>query len=337
MHAYHQTGKQAELLTLLKDTDAYFHQKDRWNEGAMAALALSCLENKLFAQSVAYYKEVIPLHQRTHPRRGIGNGVLSSYYSHAADAYAGLGKTKEAVDMASGAVVSWAPSQSQRSGALAALVRVLEAAPDLPGYVAELDQEKLQSAVIRKAIGQAYMQKNAYDKALPQLQLAAELQPNDSEINEALLVCFDKLGNKEGAIQQLLQSVELSRRDIKLFAELGKRYEDAKLAGDAERAYTSIVEMQPNESESHTMLAEIRQKQNRWQDAIGHWERVAKIRSLEPTGLLKLAEAQIHERAWDAAAKTLQTLRSKSWPSRFNDVQRQARDLEQKLAEDRKK
>jgi hypothetical protein len=56
--------------------------------------------------------------------------------------------------------------------------------------------------------------------------------------------------------------------------------------------------MQPLESESHTLLAEIRQQQNRWPEAIEHWQRVAEIRSLEPTGLLKLAEAQLHERNW---------------------------------------
>jgi len=28
-------------------------------------------------------------------------------------------------------------------------------------------------------------------------------------------------------------------------------------------------------------------KQDRWHDAIAHWERVAKVRALEPTGLLK--------------------------------------------------
>ena len=55
---------------------------------------------------------------------------------------------------------------------------------------------------------------------------------------------------------------------------------------DAERAYTSIVEMQASESESHALLAEIRQKQNRWPEAIEQWEQVARIRSLEPTGLL---------------------------------------------------
>src|SRR5262249_42652764 len=98
-----------------------------------------------------------------------------------------------------------------------------------------------------------------------------------------------------------------------------------------ERAFTSMVEMLPNESEGHAALAEVYEKQNRWPEAIAQWERVAKIRSLEPTGLLKLAAAQIHEKAWDQAAATLRTLRSQSWPQRFGDVQQQAREMERMM------
>jgi tetratricopeptide (TPR) repeat protein len=337
MHAYFRTDKQAALLALLAQTDAFFHEKDRWNEGVLSALAYSCLENHLYTQSVAYYEDLIPLHQRTHARRGIGNGILSGYYASEAQAYAGLGKTKEAVDKASGAVVSWAPSQAQRKGALDALVQVLVAAPDLKAYVAELDKEKLQSAVVRKAIGQAYIQKGDHARAIPQFQLAAELQPNDAETYQALVACYDKINDKEAAVRQLLQAVELSRRDIKLYEELGQRLAELKQSMEAERAYTSIVEMLPNELESHTLLAEVRQKQDRWQDAIAHWERVAKIRALEPTGLLKLAAAQIHEKSWDDAAATLRTLRSQSWPQRFGHVQQMARELEKTMERQEKR
>ncbi|HEV3435736.1 MAG TPA: VIT domain-containing protein [Gemmata sp.] len=333
MHAYFHTEKQAELLALLKQTDGFFHEKDRWNEDAMSGLAYSCLENHLYTQSVAYYEELIPLHQRSHPHRGIGDGFLSSYYAGESEAYAGLGKTKEAVDKASGAVVSWGPHHQQRKDALEALIKILVAAPDLAGYVAELDKEKLQSAIVRKAIGQAYVRKNDHARAIPQFQLAAELQPNDTEIYEALIACYDKIGDKEGAVRQLLQAVELSRRDIKLYEQLGQRLGGLKQPIESERAYTSMVEMLPNESESHALLAEIREKQNRWRDAIVHWERVAQIRSLEPTGLLKLAAAQIHEKAWDSTKESLRRLRSQSWPQRFGDVQQQARDLEKKLEE----
>jgi DNA-binding SARP family transcriptional activator len=97
-----------------------------------------------------------------------------------------------------------------------------------------------------------------------------------------------------------------------------------------ERALTSIVEVLPRETESHTMLAEIRQNQNRWDDAISHWKRVAELRALEPTGLLKLTEAQIHEGHWSDARQSLEALTSKSWPDRFGNVHAEARKLWQK-------
>src|SRR4029077_7324703 len=102
----------------------------------LATLAEACLNTRLFAQSAAYYEELIPRHQRANPRRGHNDGTLSSYYTLAAHAYSGLGKTKQAVDMASGAIVSWGPNHEQRKYALESLVEVLVNASDLPAYVA---------------------------------------------------------------------------------------------------------------------------------------------------------------------------------------------------------
>ena len=336
MHAYFRTGKPAELLTLLARTDAHFHKEDRWGESPLASLAYSTLENKLYAQAVKYYEELIPLHQRSQPRRGIGNGTLSNYYALAAKAYAGLGDTKKAVEMASGAVVSWGPRHENRAHALEALVQVLFDAPDLGAYVAWLDEEPLQSAVVRKAIGKAYMRKNDHARAIPQLQLASELQPNDAEIYDALFACFDKIGDKDGAVKQLLRAVELSPRDLKLYDQLGRRYAALGKPAEAERAYTSAVEVLPHESEGHALLAEAREKQGRWADAVAQWERVAALRALEPTGLLRLAAAQIAHKDWPAATATLRTVRTQSWPPRFTEVEKQARELEKKL-EDRPK
>jgi tetratricopeptide (TPR) repeat protein len=271
------------------------------------------------------------MHQRAHAGRGVGNGVLSNYYSQASQAYAGLGNTKKAVDMASGAVVSWGPTHGQRASALESLVNVLVAAPDLAAFAADLDKEKLQSTVVRKSVGKAFIKKNDHARAALHLLLAAELQPDDAETQQLLLSCFDALGDGEKAIGQLLSAVETSRRDVKLFADLGSRYTKLNRPGEAERAFTSIVEMLPNETESHTMLAEVREKQARWREAIAHWERVASLRSLEPTGLVKLAGAQIQANDWDAATATVNKLRAQSWPPRFNEVQQQTRDLEKKL------
>jgi tetratricopeptide (TPR) repeat protein len=100
---------------------------------------------------------------------------------------------------------------------------------------------------------------------------------------------------------------------------------------EAERAATSIIESSPNEAESHTAMAELRQKQNRWAEAIPHWERVAEFRRLEPAGLLKLTEAQLHEKQFDEARKSIDKLQKTEWPSRFNDVVNQTRQLQERL------
>ncbi len=335
MHAYFRTGKNADLLALLRDTDAFFHQNDRWTEGAMATLARSCLQNELYDRSVAYFKEAIPLHERTQPRRGVGDGTLSGYYSDLALAYAGLGKTAEAVEAAGGAIIAWGPNHAQRAHALQTLKDVLVRSPDLDAFVAHFDKQKQDSAIVRKALGQAYEARGQHAKAVRQLQLAAELQPNDAEIYPLLIACHEHLGDKAGVIRELLRAVEASRRDLKLYEELGRRYASAGRPQEAERAYTSIVEALPTEAESHALLAEVRQKQGRWAEAAAQWEHVARLRALEPTGLLKLAAAQIHLRQWDQAEETLRRLGARTWPARFGDVPGQVRTLAARVAEGR--
>jgi predicted Zn-dependent protease len=340
MRAYFKTGRQQELTAQLRDADAFFHQKGRWTEEVMATLARSTLETQLFNESVAYFKKVIGLQERTAPRRGIGDGVLSEYYSGEARAYAGLGKTPEAVDAACGAVVSWGPTSRNRAAALESLRQVLHQAKDLDGYVQYLDRQATETrqdnALVRKAVGQVYADKHQHAQAIRQLRLAAEMQPNDAETHRLLVGQFDALQDPEGAFRQLLESAQLARRDIKLYQEMGKKLEALGRPREVERAYTSVVEMLPNESEGHALLAEIRQGQNRWPEAITEWEQVARIRALEPTGMLKLAAAQVHERQWDGAAETVKKLRSRAWPARFGNVDQEAAALEQQIHAGRK-
>ncbi len=338
MRAYFQTKRPADLLALLKQTDDYFHGQKLWQEHIIAAMAYSCLENQLFEQSATYYEELIPLHQRSQPNRGIGNGTLSQYYGHMAAAYGGLKNTAKAVDAACGAVVSWGAHHDNRSSALNSLNNVLRSSPDLDAYVAQLDKQSeetgLHNAIVRKALGLVYFEKQQYDKATVQLTLAADVQPNDTETHRKLVECFDKRGDKQGAVDRLLASLQLSRRDINLYKDLGRRFKELERPEDAERANTSIVEVLPAESESHAMLAEIRQQQDRWDEAIVQWQQVARIRALEPTGLQKLAEAQIHEKRWDDAVETLNKL-DKGWPPRFGDVHNKVRELRNKIDQKR--
>ena len=335
MRACFKTDRAGKLRELLTATDQRFHERGLWQEVNIAALAYSCLENGLHVESVAYYDELIPLHQRTQPGRGIGNGTLSSYYARLSEAHAALRHTVAAVEAAAGAVVSWGPREDNRRDALTALRRVLSGAPDLGAYVAHLARQVretgLENPTVRQAIGQVYLERKEYDQAAHHLRLAAETQPNDRRTHELLVKVYELANDPQGAIRQLLASVELSRRDINLYRSLGDRFKAQTRVADAERAYTSIVEMQPNESESHGMLAGIRQAQGRWPEAIEQWRQVVRVRTLEPTGLLKLAEAQMHEQLWDDALLTIDALLRRDWPERFGNVRRQAQDMKVRL------
>lgn len=91
------------------------------------------------------------------------------------------------------------------------------------------------------------------------------------------------------------------------------------------------MESSPNEAEPHQAYAERLQSLNRWAEAIPHWQQVPQYRKLEPTGLLKLAEAQLHEKQFPEAKETLQVLQRTEWPSRFGDVKLQIQQIQNKL------
>ena len=186
MYAYFRTNRKDDLLALLKQSDEYFHHKDRWGEGPLAMLAGSCLRTELFEQSVGYYKELIPLHERTAANRGIGDGTLSGYYGGQAQALAGLKRMPEAVEAACGAIISWGNNVQNRTQALEALRNILRGCEKLDALVAELDAQSSNTghdnAFVRKALGQVYSERGQYGKALVQLHLALQLQPNDGEI-----------------------------------------------------------------------------------------------------------------------------------------------------------
>ena len=179
------------------------------------------------------------------------------------------------------------------------------------------------------ATGQVYQSRKEYAKAIVQLQLAIQLQPNDRETHQALIACYDASQNAVAATQQLLKLIELNQHDLALYQQLFERMKNDE--AEAERAATSIIESAPNEAESHAALAEIRQTQNRWSEAIPHWQQVAQLRRLEPTGLLKLAAAQIHEKQWGNAKQSLEKLQRTAWPSRFNTVEQETRQLSDQI------
>lgn len=333
--AYHHTQRFEQRDELLAAVNEHFRQGGRWIEHNVAQLANCTRLIRLYTQSVDLYGEVIPLHQRTAPNQGIGNETLSRYYRYLADAHSGLGQTKEAVDAAASAIVAWGPRYELRQSAILNLRNILRNADDLDEYVAYLDEQLEKtgktSPIVRQLIGRVYVDKSQHQKAITQLKLALELQPGDIETHKQLTRAYDSARDAEGAVTSVLARLNVDRHNLELYRDLANRLaSDVKLA---ERAATTIVEAAPNEAEHHAALATHRESQKRWSDAVAHWKHAARLRALEPTNLVKLAEAQIKGGMADDATRTLNKLSTRNWPSRFENQLRQDKERLRRMLE----
>jgi hypothetical protein len=336
MEAYHATKRLEQLAKLIEGTDKDFHQNGRWTEDNICTFARGCSVAGHAGRAAGYFEEAINLRQRTAPNRGIGDGTLSLYYQQLAEAYSTLGKTKLAIDAAAAAIVSWGADQANRLQAFTALKNVMGHARDLDAYVATLDRDAATSGadspILRKALGLVYQERAEWAKAADQLRNSLELEPGDRETHQALLACLDAQGDEAGAIAAMLAQIDVDRHNLELYSALARRASEDPSLG--ERAATSLIESAPNEAGHHEALARFRQDQKRWSEAIEHWARVAELGRLEPTGLLGLAEAQLHLQQWDGARETLKQLHARDWPGHFGDVDTRIRDLETRLPRD---
>jgi tetratricopeptide (TPR) repeat protein len=200
--------------------------------------------------------------------------------------------------------------QQQRQEAIGALHRVLGSLPDRSDFLtrwnAKVAATGMDAPLIRKHLGLVALEQGAVREAIGQLELARALQPADASVHEHLLAAFDRLGDEAAAIDALFVALQTSPQDLDLYVQLARRLGKRGDEAGMERAHTSLVEVQPDEAESHRRLAGIREGQDRHADAVVQWRQVVRIRKLEPDGWLDLAQAQIAAGQFDGAAQTIE-------------------------------
>lgn len=324
MHAYFMSRQPRALRTLLAQTKKDFIDPHPNDETMNSILAASTLENEIYEESAKYYETAIKAHTDAVHGRTQGDGTLAGYFQQQAKAYAGMQNTFQAVEKASAAIVIWPARHEQRTEAINLLRSLLNMSRNLDGYVAELDKlvekDQQERPIVRKQIGFVYQEKYmAWDKAIKQLRLAVEAAPDDAEIHQRLIACLDAKGDAAGALAQTFESLDLSRRNLELWNKLAERFTALKQPVEAERAATSLVEVQPNEAEGHAKFASYREKQDRWDEAISHWREVARLRKLEPTGLLGLSPALLHQKRLQEFDAAMKQLENSPWPQHFQE------------------
>lgn len=335
--ALHRAQRPEQARDLFVATAKKFRAADLWSEGHHQQLAERAAANGYREDAVQLYRELIPRIENSRPNRGTGDHSLSNVYGTLADVLSQLGRTSDAVEAAASAIAVWPAHQRDRQEALDRLRRILRDAKDLDEYLAQrdadVDKSGQDSPIIRKQAGLAYRERGEHDKAARQLLLAVELQSGDREARRMLIEELDAACRKDEATRQLFALLDEDRHQLDLHRRLAER-----LATDpalAERAATSIVEAAPQESEHHAALAELRQTQNRWSEAIDHWKHAVRLRSLEPGPLVKLAEGELHEQRWSEAETTLRRLEARQWPPHFGNIADQIQALRAKLPEKR--
>jgi len=335
IRALHKSGSNNDVRTRFDAAEERMKELKRWNEGTLAAFAQLASDCFFVKRAVRYYEELIPLHQRTQPNRGVGRGTLSHYYGIVSRNYLALGQVDKAVDAASAAVVSWGRTHRNRRKAIASLLNVIAGRKDLDAYVkryeARVAETGLDAPLIRKSIGAAYLGRRKPASAIPHLLAARELQPNDAEVHQQLLKAYDAKGESEKAIGALREGISMAPFNLDLYADLGTRLEKGGDATEAERAWTTLVEVLPNEAASHRRLATHRTAQNKHSAAVAHWRRVVDIRTDEWAGWIELARAQIKSKNKEGAAKTLRHILATNWANGNKAAHQQAEAMLRKL------
>jgi tetratricopeptide (TPR) repeat protein len=283
MQGYYHAEK-AKLQACWAAADQHFRQAERWQEHAVRVLATACLSTGLNAQATSCFEELVARRKRA--IRQPGDHQLSADYQSLAQAYSQQGKTWEAVDAASGAIVSRGADIRQRRAALHHLQKVLQAAPDLDAYVqrlqTELERTGQENPTLRKALAAVYLQQQEPALAAQHLQAAILTAPTDWELHRSRISALEKAEAKDELLAARHEFAEFAQRDIGAWTALRDHYLQMEDGDNAERAATSLVEQMPSESEGHSALATIRQGAGNWEAAALHWQRVAEIREREP-------------------------------------------------------
>ena len=347
--SYHKVGQQDKAKEALQAADTIF-KFDNLPEDQLALVAQACQRASFHTEAVNYFQWLTQ--RRRLATAGRADRPLEGYYIQLSSAHLALGDLESALEAANAAIVIWGADRKYNSDSLSHLKRLVRAVDkgefdtNLDDWVKQLDQESEKTGqynyVLRNFIAQKYLQNAKYDAAIKQFQLAIELMPNDAQMHKHLIECYQKSRDREAEILQRVELVKLDRRSVANYQQLGGRLKELAIAdaesaagkefaSQAERAFTSMVEMLPTETEGHIALAEVRATQKRWDDSIQHWQRVNTIRSKEPTGLLGLCDVQIDAGQIAQAKATIRKLKQRSWPTRFNNLSNQIRDLEKRL------
>lgn len=251
MHAYHVIGQDAKVLATLTRAEAQFKDRDDF---ISRQLAVACLGTGLYHKAVSYFKELIAGCEGWQRDFIWAKDPRKDYYRRLADAHFGLGKLDLAVEAATRAVL-----HSESGGTwYGQLVKFFKATPDLSGYAARFHAECIKGGheipIIRKALGYAFLKKEAFKKAILHLEACMAHVAGDLEACALLAQAYEKAGMTAAALKEYKKLARWSGHDLERYADLGRRYAQHGQMAASKRAFASIEELSDDKEEIQALL-----------------------------------------------------------------------------------
>ncbi len=320
--SHYHVGNKDEVLVTYEEIIKDFKEKNNWNHSNASSVAFALKEARVFDKAIEHLDEAIKMYTRSRSNRGIGSHTLAHYYSELAKIHSSQGNTILAVDAASGAVITWGRNKRQRDYAVNTLRKVLRESKDILAYGEYVDKQALETGqeipLIRKNLGQILQEKGHLKVARKNLEIAAEISPEDEDTHKLLIEVYKHMKLQKEAAAQILIASRVSKDPGSWLEKLGQMYTKLGQPQSAERAFTSILERRPGESKSHSSLATIRQTQNRWKEAKVLWKESIRLHSENPDGYLNLAKTLIQLADKEEAEEVLLKALNSKWIKKHN-------------------
>ena len=143
-------------------------------------------------------------------------------------------------------------------------------------------------AVAYELIAECYMKLEKNNEAVEYLLLALELDPSNPNICYQLATNYYDMGNITSAIEYLHNTIRLDENDAEAFSFLGELELRDGLDDLAEMHLSRSLELDGDDEETIALIADLRMKQERWEDAAVFYEQLSEKKPYQVKYMFKL-------------------------------------------------
>ncbi|HEY5656988.1 MAG TPA: tetratricopeptide repeat protein [Myxococcota bacterium] len=146
-------------------------------------------------------------------------------------------------------------------------------------------------ARVHADLGMLYARKGWIDEGIQQLQLALALEPEHPVAHNYLAIVYGNLGLHEQAISQLQRAIELHPRFQLAYRHLGIAYYNAGRVQESIAPLERAIELDPDDADAHNNLGVSYAVLGFWDRALAHFERAVALAPDDPAARANLQRA----------------------------------------------